>query len=61
MQGDYAFTDWVSLTARVDNGLYAGPVGNANKKAGMASLNFKPTKELWFNVIGFGGPSAAAP
>ncbi len=55
VQADYAFADWISLTARVDNGLYAGPVGNANKKAGMASLNLKPTKEFWFNVIGFGG------
>ncbi len=60
VQANYAFTDWVSLTARIDNGLYAGPVGNANKKAGMASINFKPTKDLWFNIIGFAGFGAGA-
>jgi hypothetical protein len=55
VQADYSFTDWVGVTARVDNGLYAGPVGNSNKKAGMVSINLKPTKDLWFNIIGFGG------
>jgi len=60
VQADYAFTNWVSLTARVDNGLYAGPIGVANKKSGMASLNLKPTKDLWFNLIGFAGLGGGA-
>ncbi len=55
VQADYAFTDWLDVVARVDNGLYAGPIGNANKKAGMVSVNFKPIQDGWFNVIGFGG------
>ncbi len=58
VQADYAFTDWLDVTARVDNGLYAGPVGNANKKEAMGSINLKPTKDFWMNLIGFGGLGA---
>lgn len=59
VQLDYAFTDWLDAKFRVDNGLYAGPVDGNEGKAIMGSLNFTPCKDLWFNVIGFGGDGSA--
>jgi hypothetical protein len=53
VQATYNFTDKVGLTMRVDNGLYQGPVDNNQGKAFSGSLAFKPTKELWVNLIGW--------
>jgi hypothetical protein len=55
VQLDYAFTDWLDVKFRVDNGLYAGPIAHSDGKGVMGSLNFTPTKNFWFNLIGFGG------
>ncbi len=53
IQGTYNFTDKVGLTLRVDNGLFQGPIDANNGKAFSASLAFKPTADLWFNLIGW--------
>jgi hypothetical protein len=53
IQATYNFTDKVGLTARVDNGLFQGPVDNNEGKAVSASLNLKPTSNFWFNVYPF--------
>lgn len=55
VQLDYAFTDMVDVKARVDNGLYAGPVDGNQGKGFMGSINLTPTKELWVNLVGFAG------
>lgn len=59
VQLDYAFTDWLDVKFRVDNGLYAGPVDGNQGKAVMGSINLTPTKDLWVNFIGFGGDGTA--
>ncbi len=53
VQATYNFTDKIGLTARVDNGLFQGPVDNNDGKAYSASLNIKPTKDFWFNIYPF--------
>lgn len=53
IQGTYNFTSKVGLTLRVDNGLYQGPVAAHSGKNFSGTLNFKPTKDLWFNLIGW--------
>ena len=53
IQATYNFTDKIGLTVRVDNGLFQGPVDVNSGKAFSGSLNFKPTKDLWFNLIGW--------
>jgi len=57
VQLDYAFTDWLDVKFRVDNGLYGGAIGAGSGKGMMGSINFTPTKDLWINLIGFGGDS----
>ncbi|HTD66186.1 MAG TPA: outer membrane beta-barrel protein [Candidatus Limnocylindria bacterium] len=53
VQATYNFTDKVGLTARVDNGLFQGPVDNNEGKAFSASLNVKPCSNFWFNIYPF--------
>jgi hypothetical protein len=53
IQATYNFTDKIGLTARVDNGLFQGPVDNNSGKAFSGSLAFKPTKDLWVNLVGW--------
>ena len=53
IQATYNFTDKVGFTARVDNGLFQGPVDNNQGKAVSGSLNLKPLKDLWINFIGW--------
>ncbi len=53
IQATYNFTDKVGLTVRLDNGLFQGPVDNNQGKDFSGSLAFKPTKNLWFNLIGW--------
>jgi len=59
VQLDYSFTSWLNVKFRVDNGLYAGAVDANNGKAIMGSINLTPTKNLWVNLIGFGGDGTA--
>ena len=58
VQLGYALSEKVDLKVRVQNGLYAGAIDNNQAKTYLASLGFKPTSDLWFNVIGFGGKEA---
>jgi len=53
IQATYNFTDKIGLTVRVDNGLFQGPVDVNSGKAFSGSLAFKPTKNLWVNLIGW--------
>lgn len=53
IQGTYNFTDKLGLTLRVDNGLFQGPVDVNSGKNLSASLAYKPTKDLWVNLIGW--------
>jgi hypothetical protein len=53
IQATYNFTDKINLTVRADNGLFQGPVDVNSGKAFSGSLNFKPTKDLWVNLIGW--------
>lgn len=53
VQATYNFTDKIGLTVRVDNGLFQGPVDANSGKAFSGSLAFKPTKDLWVNLIGW--------
>jgi hypothetical protein len=55
VQLGYDFTDQVGLKFRVMNGMYQGPIDNNTSKSLMASLNLKPIKDLWVNLIAFGG------
>lgn len=53
VQLGYTFTDWLSLNVRVQNGLFAGPIDGNEGKAFIGSLNFKPMKNAWVNLIGW--------
>ncbi len=55
VQLGYSITDWLDVKARLQNGMYVGPVDNNSDKTFMGSLAFKPTKDLWFTLIGFTG------
>lgn len=55
VQLSYAFTDWLEVTARIQDGLYAGPVSSRGSKNYMGSIGLKPVKGLWVNLLGFGG------
>lgn len=55
VQLDYEFTDWLDVKARVQNGMYAGPVDNNGSKTYMGAIGLKPIKDLWVSLIGFGG------
>lgn len=53
VQATYNFTPKFGVVARVDNGLYQGPVDNNSGKAFSTSFNFKPTDKFWANIYGF--------
>ena len=55
VQLGYDFTDSVGLKFRVMNGMYQGPIDNNSSKSLMVALDLKPVKDLWVNLIGFGG------
>lgn len=55
VQASYVVTDWLDLTARIQNGMYAGAIDNNNAKTFMGKIGLKPTKDLWVNLTGFGG------
>jgi hypothetical protein len=60
VQLGYTFSEMIDVKARVQNGIYAGPVDLNDAKAGMLSVGIKPTKDLWFNLIGFGSQEATS-
>ena len=55
VQLGYTITDWLDVTARVQNGLYGGPVDMNSAKTFLGSLGFKPDSKTWINLIGFAG------
>ena len=55
VQLDYQFTPWLDVKVRAEDGLYAGAISSRNQKGIMGALDFTPTKDFWFNLIGFGG------
>lgn len=59
VQAGYTFTDWLDLKVRLQNGMYAGPTDSNNGKTAMGSIGLKPTKDLWVNLLGFGGPESS--
>lgn len=59
VQLGYAFTDWLDLKVRVQNGMYAGPIDGNNGKTAMGSIGLKPAKDFWVNLIGFGGDESS--
>jgi len=56
----YTFTEWLDVKVRVQNGMYAGPIDSNSGKTAIGSIGLKPTKDLWVNLIGFGGDESAA-
>jgi len=54
VQLNYKITDMVDVTARVQNGLYAGPVDSNDAKIAMGAIGIKPSDATWFSLIGFG-------
>jgi len=55
VQVGYDFTDKVGIKLRVQNGLYAGPVDNNSSKTFVGALDLSPTKDIWINLLGWGG------
>ena len=59
VQLGYKFNDWLGVTARVQNGMYQGPIDNNSSKTFLGQIEIKPNDKLWVNVIGFGGREEA--
>lgn len=55
VQLGYTFADWISVNARVQNSMFFGPNEGNDPKTVIGSINLKPAKDLWVNLIGFGG------
>ena len=55
IQLGYKLTDWLNLTFRVQNGMYAGPIDNNSSKTFVGAIGIKPMDKLWFSLIGCGG------
>jgi hypothetical protein len=55
VQVGYKINQWLGVTGRVQNGLYAGPIDNNTSKTFLGQLEITPNDKLWFHVIGFGG------
>ncbi|HEY5040523.1 MAG TPA: outer membrane beta-barrel protein [Verrucomicrobiae bacterium] len=60
VQLDYAFTKWLDVKFRVDNGLYAGPVTTQTRKGVMGSIGITPDSKTWISIVGFGGEGAGS-
>lgn len=60
VQLDYAFTKWLDVKFRVDNGLYAGPVTMQTRKGVMGSIGLTPDSKTWISLVGFGGEGAGS-
>ena len=60
IQLDYAFTDWLDVKFRIEDGLYGGSEDHSSGKGFMGTVNLTPCKDFWINLIGFGGSSGSA-
>jgi hypothetical protein len=60
VQLGYNFTDQVGLTVRAMNSMFGGEFDSTTTKAFMGSLNLKPCKDLWVNLLGFVEPNKNA-
>ncbi len=56
----YKLTDWLDVKARLQNGLFAGPVDNNRSKTGVIAFGIKPNDKMWFSLIGFAGRESFA-
>jgi hypothetical protein len=59
VQASYVVNDWLDLTVRGQNGLYAGAIDNNGAKTVMGKIGLKPMKDMWVSLIGFGGNESA--
>ncbi len=59
VQADYQVTEWMNVKARVQNGLYAGPIDNNEGKTFLGSIGLTPTDKTWINLLGFAGQESA--
>ena len=55
VQLGYNWSETVSTKARIDNGLYTGPVDGNGFKSFMGSVDIKPDAKTGLSFIGFGG------
>jgi hypothetical protein len=55
IQLGYKFNDWLGVTARVQNGMYQGPIDNNSSKTFIGQLEITPNSKFWVHLIGFGG------
>lgn len=55
VQLSYALSDMVSLTARIQNGMFTGAVDNNGFKTFMGSIGITPDSKTALSFIGFGG------
>lgn len=55
VQLDYAFTDWLDVKLRVENGLYGGNIATEDRKGVMGSIALTPCKNFWIDLNGFAG------
>jgi hypothetical protein len=55
VQLGYKINDWLGVKARVQNGLYQGPIDNNSSKTFLGEVDIKPNDKIWVSAIGFGG------
>ena len=48
VQMGYKVNDWLGVTARVQNGLYQGPLDNNSSKTLLGQIEITPNDKLWF-------------
>lgn len=56
----YVVNDWLDLTMRVQNGLYAGAIDGNSGKTMIGRVGLKPNDKLWIALLGFGGDEGFA-
>ncbi len=54
VQLTYAFTDWLDVKVRAEDGLFSA-IATRNQKGIMGAIDLKPTSKFWLTLIGFGG------
>lgn len=60
VQLGYAFTDWLEVKARVQNGMYAGAIDNNDAKTFLGSIALRPDDRTWITLVGFGGKESSS-
>jgi hypothetical protein len=51
----YNITDSIDIKARLQNGLFAGPVDSNEAKTFLGAIGIKPTDKTWISLVGFVG------